>query len=104
MVLLGGLRGCQKQAFAVLRARAAAEEVRGDARVPPGCLSAGLVAEDEFDVDMQDAQRLVAADVAGLSLQELVQLVPASHDRLASRLALAASAARDSRRASNIVF
>ena len=100
----------------VLGARAAAEQVRGDTGIPTGRLGPGCVVEDELHVDVQDVQRLIAADVARVGLPGPVQLVPARHDRLAPRpsrpssvgragqIPLAASAARNLRRASNIVL
>ena len=62
--------------MAVLGARAAAEQVRGDTGIAAGRLGTGCVVEDELHVDMQDVQRLVAADVARIGLQEPVQLAP----------------------------
>jgi hypothetical protein len=38
--------------------------------VPAGRLSPGFVVQDELDVDGQDVQRLIAAHVARIGLQE----------------------------------
>jgi hypothetical protein len=64
--------GGKEQALAVLGARAAAEQVGGDTMIPPGRVGAGLVIQDSLDIDVQDAQRIVAAHVAGISMQEAV--------------------------------
>ena len=52
--------------------------MRSDTRVPLGRIGAGLAVKDELDIDVQHAQSLVAADVAGIRVQESVELVPAS--------------------------
>jgi hypothetical protein len=46
--------------------------VRGDIWVPAGRLGPGFVLQDELDMDMRDAQHLIAAHVARIGLQEPV--------------------------------
>src|SRR5690349_10400128 len=81
----------------------------------PDRLGPGGVVEQQFDVDVHDVQRLLAAHVARIGLEEPLQLRPAPHDRLtpvvvagsgcsALRYPSAASTARNLRRASNIVL
>ena len=76
----------------------------------------GRLAEDEFDVEVQQFDRLGASDVVGVGAQETIDFRPTAHGRLApkssvesvesveSRYPLAASDARNLRRASNIVL
>jgi NAD(P)-dependent dehydrogenase (short-subunit alcohol dehydrogenase family) len=112
--VLGGAACGDEQASIIVAARTAGEQVRGHAGVVAG-RRLGSAGEHKLDIDIEDAQSLVAAHVARIGAQKLVQLPPARHDRLTgsrsagpsagtARYPLATSAARSLRRASNIVL
>src|SRR4051812_25881162 len=94
----------RQKTLEVLVARPARAQGRRDA----GQLKLGLLAGGhELDVDVQHGQRPLAADVARVGLQELLELGPAGHMRSArskSMYPLAASDRRSLRRASNIAL
>jgi hypothetical protein len=56
--------------------------VSRDTRIAARRIGPGGVVEHELDVHMQNVQRLIAAHIARIGLQEPVQLPPARHDRI----------------------
>jgi hypothetical protein len=61
----------EEQALEVLAAGTTRLEVCGDARVAAGRYP-GTVVNDEIDVDVKEAQRLLASHVAGVGCKEVL--------------------------------
>src|SRR5919205_4631903 len=91
----------RQQALEVVVARSAGAQVRGDARQLLLGFGAG---EQELDVDVKGGDRLLAADVARIGLQEAPESLPAVHVGITvsgPRYPSASSERRSLRRASN---
>ena len=71
----------KEQSIEVLAARTTRPEVRGDSRIAASRLGPGAVVKHEFDVDVEEAERLVAPHVARVGSQELLQLGPPTQGR-----------------------